>query len=85
MPTWDSAPADDLWTAACGKKRWLGTTENLEQDIRRVSDTMLWKFRAAASRSLVEYARERLSQQLAVSGAPPEEWTMPNTYSIPTH
>jgi len=29
MPTWDSAPADDLWTAACGKDRWLGTTETL--------------------------------------------------------
>jgi len=27
MPTWDSAPADDLWTEACGKNRWLGTTE----------------------------------------------------------
>ncbi len=38
MPTWDSAAADDLWTEACGKDRWLGTTETLEQDIRRVSD-----------------------------------------------
>ena len=38
MPTWDSAPADDLWTETCGKDRWLGTTETLEQDIRRVSD-----------------------------------------------
>ena len=27
MPTWDSAPADDLWTEACGKGRWLGTTK----------------------------------------------------------
>ena len=26
MPTWDSAAADDLWTEACGKDRWLGTT-----------------------------------------------------------
>jgi len=43
-PTWDSAPADDLWTEACGKDRWLGTTESLEQDIRRVSDTKLWQF-----------------------------------------
>ena len=25
MPTWDSAAADDLWTEACGKDRWLGT------------------------------------------------------------
>ena len=30
MPTWDSAAADDLWTEACGKDRWLGTTETLE-------------------------------------------------------
>jgi starch phosphorylase len=72
MPTWDSAPADDLWTKACGKDRWLGTTETLDQDIRRVSDTRLWQFRAAASKSLVEYARERLSRQLAGSGASAE-------------
>jgi len=71
-PTWDSAPADDLWTQACGKNRWLGTTETLEQDIRRVSDARLWQFRTAASQSLVAYAREQLSRQLAASGASPE-------------
>ena len=70
MPSWDSAESDDLWTEACGKDRWLGTTETLEQDIRRVSDAGLWQFRIAASTSLVEYARERLSRQLAASGAP---------------
>ncbi len=69
MPSWDSAPADDLWTEACGKDRWLGTTETLEQDIRRVSDARLWHFRNAASKALVEYARERLSRQLTSSGA----------------
>jgi starch phosphorylase len=73
MPTWDSAPADDLWTGACGKDRWLGTTKTLEQDIRKVSDSRLWQFRTAASKSLVEYARERLSLQLISSGALPEE------------
>jgi starch phosphorylase len=72
MPSWDSAPADDLWTKACGKDRWLGTTETLEQDVRRISDARLWEFRIAASKSLVEYARERLSRQLAASGASPE-------------
>ena len=71
-PTWDSARADDLWTDACGKDRWLGTTETLEQDILRLSDAGLWQFRAAARKSLVEYARERLSGQLAVSGASPD-------------
>jgi starch phosphorylase len=73
MPTWDSAQSDDLWTEACGKDRWLGTMETLEQDIRRVSDDRLWKFRAAASKSLVEYARKRLSAQLTASGAAPRE------------
>ncbi len=72
VPTWDSAAADNLWTDACGKDRWLGTAQNLEQDIRRVSDAKLWQFRIAASKSLVEYARQRLSQQLAASGSPPE-------------
>ncbi|MGO9306793.1 MAG: alpha-glucan family phosphorylase [Candidatus Korobacteraceae bacterium] len=69
MPTWDSGPSDDLWTEACGKDRWLGMAKTLEQDIRRVSDARLWQFRTAASRSLVEYARERLSRQLAARGA----------------
>ena len=72
MPSWDSASTDDLWTAACGKNRWIGTTENLEQDIRRVSDTTLWKFRTAATKSLVEYARGRLSRELDASGSSPE-------------
>jgi len=72
MPTWDSAPADDLWTEVCGKDRWMGTTETMDQDIRCVSDDRLWQFRIAAGESLVEYARERLSRQLAASGASPE-------------
>jgi starch phosphorylase len=72
MPSWDSAPSDDLWTKACGKDRWLGTTKTLEQDIRRVSDASLWQFRTAASKSLVEYARERLSRQLSAAGESPE-------------
>jgi len=72
MPTWDSAPADNLWTGACGKGRWLGSSENLERDIRRISDTTLWKFRTGATKSLVEYARGRLSRELAGSGASAE-------------
>jgi starch phosphorylase len=72
MPTWDSAAADDLWTKACGKERWLGTTETLEQDIRKVSDENLWQFRIAARKSLVEYARERLARHYAADGAASE-------------
>ncbi len=72
MPTWDSAAADDLWTEACGKARWLGPTENLEPDIRRLSDRALWQFHTAGSASLVKFARKRLSEQLATSGASPQ-------------
>ncbi len=72
MPSWDSAAADELWTTACGKDRWLGTTETLERDIRRVSDVELWQMRTNASQSLVVYARERLSQLLAASGSSDE-------------
>ncbi len=71
-PTWDSAAADELWTEACGKDRWLRANGTLEQDIRRIPDAKLWQFRTAASKSLVEYARERLSRQLAASGASAE-------------
>jgi starch phosphorylase len=72
MPTWDSAAADELWTKACGKDRWLGTTEKLEQDIRKVSDEALWQFRLATSKSLVEYARERLARHYSADGAASE-------------
>jgi starch phosphorylase len=76
MPSWDSAAADDLWTEACGKDRWLGTAETMEQDIRRVSDARLWEFRTAASKSLIDYARQRLARHYAAAGASPEavEW-----------
>jgi starch phosphorylase len=69
MPSWDSAAADELWTESCGKNRWLGSTETLDENIRRISDEKLWKFRNGAIKSLVEYARERLSRQLEESGA----------------
>jgi starch phosphorylase len=72
MPTWDSAPADDLWTESCGKDRWQGTTETLEQDIRRVSDARVWQFRTDARKAFVEYTHERMSRQLAASGSSPE-------------
>ena len=72
MPTWDSAPADDLWTEACGKDRWLDGANRLERGVRRVSDTRLWQFRTAAKESFVAYVRERFALQLAGSGASSE-------------
>jgi starch phosphorylase len=72
MPTWDSAEADNLWTEACGKDRWIDTTESLEPRILDVSDAELWQFRCDTSRKLVEFVRRELSLQLAASGPSPE-------------
>lgn len=72
MPTWDSAEADELWTASCGKKRWLGLTETLGDQIRRIGDAQLWQFRTSARKALIEFVRQRLSSQLGVSGVSPE-------------
>ena len=38
MPTWDSAPADDLWTEVCGKAAGWERRKPWEQNIRSISD-----------------------------------------------
>jgi starch phosphorylase len=73
VPSWDSTVVDNLWTEACGKNCWQGTTETLGQSIRGVSDIRLWQFRSAASQSLIDYARKQLSLQLAGAGSSPEK------------
>jgi starch phosphorylase len=71
-PTWDSVAADKLWTEACGKQRWLGTTDMLEQGIRCIPDATLWQFRSDSRTAFVSYARDRMARQLALSGASTE-------------
>lgn len=73
MPTWDSAESDVLWTEACGKDRWLGTTEKLERDIRQIDDASLWKLRSVGRRKVVAYAREHVARDMAAAGTKPEE------------
>src|SRR5215469_6273928 len=72
-PTWDSVRADDLWEGACGKGRWLGAAASMEHDIRKVSDSDLWRLRTDSRGALVDYVRRRHAQQIAVRGASPEE------------
>jgi starch phosphorylase len=72
VPSWDSEPADTLWTEACGKDRWLGPVPTLEQDFRRVTDARLWQLRTTSRKALVEFARDRLTRELAVGGATSE-------------
>jgi len=69
-PSWESAQAEELWTATCTKDRWLGEAKTLERDMSRASDAGLWRARTDARRALVDFARERLARLLAASGAP---------------
>ena len=68
MPSWDSAESDALWTGACGKERWIGTTESLEEHMHAIPDSQLWEYRTAARRSLVEFVRNRLLLQQSAVG-----------------
>jgi glycogen phosphorylase len=68
MPTWDSKEADDVWTEFCGKDRWLGLSDTLESDIRKVSDERLWEMRTNANKILIEFAREHFLKQLQSTG-----------------
>lgn len=70
--SWDSQFADDLWTEACGKNRWLWTTEHIEKNIRALPDEKVWSMRNEGREALVEFARKRLSLQLSGLGASPE-------------
>jgi starch phosphorylase len=73
MPSWDSAEADELWTSSCSQRRWLGTTELLEKQIRCIPDDRLWQFRADSRMSLITYINNYLTRQFSVAGASPEE------------
>lgn len=68
MPSWDSSSSDGLWEEACGKRRWLGSTESLEKEIRAIPTPKLWKMRNDARKILIDFVRQRLALQRAASG-----------------
>jgi glycogen phosphorylase len=72
-PTWDSAEADRLWEAACGKDCWRGTLSNTEKDVRAASDSDLWQLRGDSRKALVNRVRRTYTRQLAGRGASSEE------------
>jgi glycogen phosphorylase len=73
VPSWDSAAADALWTQIYGKECWARLNEGALKDVHTVDDAQLWRFRNATRASLIEYSRDRLSQQHRSSGASSEE------------
>jgi len=68
MASWDSAPSDALWTRACGKARWMGTTEAHAQALEALGDEALWHCQGEERAELVRYARHRLAAQLGQRG-----------------
>src|SRR5438105_14136102 len=72
-PSWESAAADALWTKTCGAERWHQTLTTIERDVAGASDGDLWALRTAARTVLVDYARERVAQQVAFMGLPSDE------------
>ncbi len=83
VPSWDSSESDDLWTEACGKNRWLGKTEDLEEKIRAVPETKIWQMRNQQRQALIDYARTRLVRQLGVRGASADEIERAKTFLNP--
>ncbi|ODS24499.1 alpha-glucan phosphorylase [Candidatus Endobugula sertula] len=69
VPSWDSRWADDIWTQAAGKERWLGSLRYLSQAIEKQSNEQLWKFCSNERRDLVRYARKRFTLELGQRGA----------------
>jgi glycogen phosphorylase len=69
VPSWDSKASAELWTQACGKECWRSIDAAGGQNIRNVSDQQLWELRAKSRKGLVEFARQRLSRELAAGGA----------------
>jgi starch phosphorylase len=72
VPTWDSKEADEIWTEACGKDRWLGMNKTLEKDIGSVSDDKIWDMRTNANKALIAFASDYVSKQLIGSGHSPD-------------
>ncbi|MGY3053131.1 starch phosphorylase [Pedobacter sp. UYEF25] len=73
MRSWDSKAADDLWTEACGKDRWMGTGEGLHEHLKDVTDGRLWEMRTAARKDFIDFIRKRLPNIIEASGGTVEE------------
>lgn len=72
VPSWDSRWADQIWTEACGKGRWMGSLEAHAAAVKGISDQQLWAFQTLERKQLVDYARERLVRQLSERGKEPK-------------
>jgi glycogen phosphorylase len=88
IPTWDSIEADHIWTNACGKERWRGMANDLQDLIAGVPDETLWSMRGAGRQRLIGTVRRHLAAQLRERGLALEQVRQaesvldPNTLTI---
>ncbi len=68
VPSWDSAGADAFWTESCGKGRWIGTLEELEQAICCIGDEAVWSFRTKSRQKFVDAVRRRVARHRMALG-----------------
>jgi glycogen phosphorylase len=66
--SWDSESADHLWSTACGKQRWMDSTEGIGEKIRALSDETFWELRSHNCHELVRFVRIRSQRQMASYG-----------------
>ena len=74
VPTWDSAEADALWTDACGKDRWRGALEYIEEQIRCIPDRDVWRLRCNGRSALIEFAPKHIRADRGYQGSAPGEF-----------
>jgi starch phosphorylase len=75
VPSWESPEADQLWTRACGRERWLDNPETLAR-VTSTTDADLWAFRCGARKALVGWVRDRLWSQQVRKGASADRVTL---------
>ncbi|HVV68170.1 MAG TPA: alpha-glucan family phosphorylase [Gammaproteobacteria bacterium] len=73
MPSWDSSESDQLWAESCGKGRWLGNVQGMEEQFSIVTDTKIWQIRNQSRTRLIDHARTRLVRQLESRNAAVED------------
>ena len=72
VPSWDSAEADRLWTAACGKERWRCAVDMMSDQVAGLVDAELWAMQGCRPASSRPQCAPAAEQQLGARGEPPE-------------
>ncbi len=68
ISSWQSPASMRIWNKACGYDHKNLANAEIAQEISRISDAELWRFRIEERISLIDYVRRRLIRQLQEHG-----------------